>query len=155
VIANETGGDRDLSDRGIDDVHGGFISSTRWTDQARSSARSPRGLRANPVLIEVEPLVRIGEHVGGHAEAGGSEDLGERALAGPWPGLGRTLAGDVHYLLPKEAPIMLLALALVLGIAWLLGFTVFHVTAGAIHVLIVVAVVVAIVHFVQGRRAPL
>jgi hypothetical protein len=65
------------------------------------------------------------------------------------------LAADVHYLVQKEAPIMLLALALVLGIAWLLGFTVFHVTAGAIHVLIVVAIVVAIVHFVQGRRAPL
>jgi hypothetical protein len=39
---------------------------------------------------------------------------------------------------------MLLALALVIGIAWLLGFTVFHVTAGAIHVLLVIAVVVAI-----------
>lgn len=50
---------------------------------------------------------------------------------------------------------MLLALALVLGIAWLLGFTVFHVTAGAIHILLVVAVVVAIVHLVQGRRTPL
>jgi hypothetical protein len=50
---------------------------------------------------------------------------------------------------------MLLALALVIGIAWLLGFTVFHVTAGAIHVLLVIAVIVAIVHVVQGRRAPL
>jgi hypothetical protein len=50
---------------------------------------------------------------------------------------------------------MLLALAILIGIAWLLGFTVFHVASGAIHVLIVVAIVVAIVHFVQGRRAPL
>ncbi len=64
------------------------------------------------------------------------------------------LAGDLHYLSQQEA-IMLLALALVIGIAWMLGFTVFHVTAGAIHVLLVIAIVVAIVHFVQGRRAPL
>ncbi len=47
---------------------------------------------------------------------------------------------------------MLLTIAAVLAILWLLGFTAFHVTTGAIHILIVVAVVVAIVHFVQGRR---
>ncbi len=46
---------------------------------------------------------------------------------------------------------MLLALAVLLGIAWLLGFTVFHVASGAIHLLIVLAVIVAIVHFIQGR----
>jgi hypothetical protein len=50
---------------------------------------------------------------------------------------------------------MLLILALILGIAWLLGFTVFHVASGAIHVLIVIAVIVAIVYFVQGRRTKL
>jgi len=50
---------------------------------------------------------------------------------------------------------MLLAIALVIAIAWLLGFTVFHVATGAIHILLIVAVIVAIVHFVQGRRAPL
>jgi uncharacterized protein DUF5670 len=47
---------------------------------------------------------------------------------------------------------MLLLLAIVLGIAWLLGFGVFHVASGAIHLLIVVAVIVVIVHLVQGRR---
>jgi hypothetical protein len=50
---------------------------------------------------------------------------------------------------------MLLALAAVIAIAWLLGFTVFHVASGAIHILLIVAVVVMIVHFIQGRRAPL
>lgn len=50
---------------------------------------------------------------------------------------------------------MLLALAALIGIAWLLGFTVFHVATGAIHILIVVAIVVAIVHFVQGGRRTL
>ncbi|HEY0190046.1 MAG TPA: lmo0937 family membrane protein [Kofleriaceae bacterium] len=48
---------------------------------------------------------------------------------------------------------MFLALAAILAIAWVFGFTVFHVTTGAIHILLVIAVVVAIVHFVQGRRA--
>jgi hypothetical protein len=52
-------------------------------------------------------------------------------------------------------PHMLLALAAIIAIAWLLGFTVFHVASGAIHILIVIAVIAAIVHFVQARRAPL
>ena len=50
---------------------------------------------------------------------------------------------------------MLLILAVLLGIAWLLGFTVFHVASGAIHLLIVLAVIAAIVHFVQGGRTHL
>jgi hypothetical protein len=49
---------------------------------------------------------------------------------------------------------MLLMLAALIAIAWLLGFTVFHVASGAIHILIVIAVIVAIVHFVQARRVP-
>jgi hypothetical protein len=46
---------------------------------------------------------------------------------------------------------MLLALAVILLIAWLLGLVAFHVTAWFIHVLIVVAIIVAILHFL--RRA--
>jgi hypothetical protein len=49
---------------------------------------------------------------------------------------------------------MLLALALILGIAWVLGFTVFHVASAAIHVLLVLAVVGVIAHFVRGGAAP-
>ena len=47
---------------------------------------------------------------------------------------------------------MLMALAVILAIAWLLGFSVFNVASAAIHVLIVLAVVALIVHLVQGRR---
>lgn len=47
---------------------------------------------------------------------------------------------------------MLLLLAAVLAIAWLLGFVAFHVTSYAIHVLIVLAVIVAIAHFFTHRR---
>ncbi|CAN5725238.1 hypothetical protein BH11MYX3_BH11MYX3_31480 [soil metagenome] len=46
---------------------------------------------------------------------------------------------------------MFIAIAAVLAIAWLLGFTVFHVASGLIHILIVAAIIAVIVHFVQGR----
>ena len=47
---------------------------------------------------------------------------------------------------------MLLTIAAVLAILWLLGFTVFNVASGLIHVLIVVAAVVLVLHFVRGAR---
>ena len=45
---------------------------------------------------------------------------------------------------------MLLALGIILALAWLFGFVVFHVSAWAIHLLIIVAVVALIAHFVRG-----
>lgn len=48
---------------------------------------------------------------------------------------------------------MLLALFFILLIAWLLGFVAFHVTFGLIHLLLVVAVIALIFHFIAGRRA--
>jgi Family of unknown function (DUF5670) len=47
---------------------------------------------------------------------------------------------------------MLLILAIILLVAWLLGFLVFHVASGLIHLVVVVAVVLFILHFVRGRR---
>jgi hypothetical protein len=51
---------------------------------------------------------------------------------------------------------MLLLLAVLLAIAWILGFGVYHVTTGAIHILLVLAVVALVLHFVRGvsRRSP-
>jgi len=46
---------------------------------------------------------------------------------------------------------MLLTIAIILLVLWLLGFFAFHVTAWFIHVVIVVAVIMLILHFV--RRA--
>jgi Family of unknown function (DUF5670) len=43
-------------------------------------------------------------------------------------------------------------LFVILLIAWLLGFSVFHVASGFIHVLLVVAVISLILHFVRGGR---
>lgn len=41
---------------------------------------------------------------------------------------------------------------LVLMIAWVFGWIVFHVTSGLIHILLVVALVSLILHFVRGRH---
>ncbi len=48
---------------------------------------------------------------------------------------------------------MLYILAVVLLIAWLLGFTAFHVSSGLIHLLLVAAVVVVLFQLITGRRA--
>jgi uncharacterized membrane protein (DUF485 family) len=48
---------------------------------------------------------------------------------------------------------MLGILAAILLIAWLLGLTAFHVAGGLIHLLLVVAVILFVMHFVMGRRA--
>lgn len=48
---------------------------------------------------------------------------------------------------------MLVWLAVILLIAWLLGWGVFHVAGGLIHVLLVVALVVFLINFISGRRA--
>ena len=47
---------------------------------------------------------------------------------------------------------MLLTIAIILLVLWALGFIAFHVTSWFIHVLIVIAIIVAILHFVRGPR---
>jgi len=42
--------------------------------------------------------------------------------------------------------------ALVLIVAWLMGFLVFHAAGGLIHLLLIVALVAFIYHLVAGRR---
>ena len=47
---------------------------------------------------------------------------------------------------------MLVWLAVILLVAWLLGWGVFHVAGSLIHVLLVIAVVVFLINFISGRR---
>jgi uncharacterized protein DUF5670 len=47
---------------------------------------------------------------------------------------------------------MLATIAVILLILWVLGFFAFHVGGGLIHLLLIVAVIVGIMHLVQGRR---
>lgn len=46
---------------------------------------------------------------------------------------------------------MLLALFVILLILWLLGFLAFHVAGGLIHILLIIAVISLVVHFLRGR----
>jgi len=43
-------------------------------------------------------------------------------------------------------------LFVVLLIAWIGGFTVFHVAGALIHLLLILAVVLLVMHFLMGRR---
>ena len=46
---------------------------------------------------------------------------------------------------------MLLTLAIVLVVLWALGFVAFHVASGLIHLLLLLAVISLVMHFVRGR----
>jgi Family of unknown function (DUF5670) len=47
---------------------------------------------------------------------------------------------------------MFLTLAIVLFVLWALGFFAFHVTSGLIHIIVVIAVIMLVLHFVRGGR---
>jgi hypothetical protein len=74
-------------------------------------------------------------------------------VSGPYrfsPWLCRTAAIPVAAM---ENSVMLAIIAGILIVLWLLGFLAFHVGGGLIHILLVVAVIAVIIHFVTGRRA--
>jgi hypothetical protein len=48
---------------------------------------------------------------------------------------------------------MLATIAIVLFVLWLLGVVAFKVTAFAIHLLLIAAVVMLVLHFIRGRTA--
>ena len=47
---------------------------------------------------------------------------------------------------------LLWALAVILLVMWALGFGVYHVTGGLIHLLLVLAVIAVVVRLISGRR---
>ena len=47
---------------------------------------------------------------------------------------------------------MLMTIGIVLLVLWTLGFFAFHLTTGAIHVLIVLALIAIVMHLVRGNR---
>jgi hypothetical protein len=47
---------------------------------------------------------------------------------------------------------MFLVLFFFLLVLWLVGWAAFHATGGLIHLLLVLAIVAAILHFVRGKR---
>ena len=48
---------------------------------------------------------------------------------------------------------ILYVIAVILVIAWLLGYFAFHVTSGLIHILLVIAVVVFLIKLLGGSRS--
>lgn len=46
---------------------------------------------------------------------------------------------------------MFMVLFAVLLVMWLLGFAAFHVAGGLIHILLLIAVISLVMHFVRGR----
>jgi len=46
---------------------------------------------------------------------------------------------------------MLGIIAVILVLGWLLGFFVFHVSSFLIHILLIVAVIMIVMHFLRGR----
>jgi len=54
---------------------------------------------------------------------------------------------------PLLEVVVLLIVAAVLAVLWLLGVVAFHITAFAIHLLLIIAVVVVIAHFVTRGRS--
>jgi hypothetical protein len=49
--------------------------------------------------------------------------------------------------------IMLAGIAIVFLVLWVLGFLVFHVTVAFIHILLIIAAVLLVLHFVRGSGA--
>ncbi len=48
---------------------------------------------------------------------------------------------------------MIWTIAVVLFVLWILGFAVFHVAGGLIHILVVLAVIAVVYQLITGRRA--
>ncbi len=47
---------------------------------------------------------------------------------------------------------LLYLIAVILIIAWLIGFVGFHVGGGIIHILLVIAIIAILLRLIQGRR---
>jgi hypothetical protein len=47
---------------------------------------------------------------------------------------------------------MFAIIGVALLILWLLGFLAFHITSAAIHLVLLIALVLIVMHFVRGRR---
>lgn len=48
---------------------------------------------------------------------------------------------------------MFIVLFFILLVFWILGWAAFHIAGGFIHLLLILAVISIILHFVRGRRA--
>jgi hypothetical protein len=49
---------------------------------------------------------------------------------------------------------MFVALFVILLLLWIFGFTAFHVASAGIHILLILAIVALVLHFVRPHRPP-
>ncbi len=96
----------------------------------------------------------------GPTQACASQDIGVPLPRWATPGAGRChRPGSSGLFRSTAAPrplvevVVLLIVAAVLAVLWLLGVAAFHITAFAIHLLLIIAVVVVIAHFVTRGRS--
>jgi hypothetical protein len=47
---------------------------------------------------------------------------------------------------------MLLTIAVILLILWALGLFAFHISSGLVHLILIIAIIVGLIHLIQGRR---
>jgi hypothetical protein len=66
--------------------------------------------------------------------------------------LSAPLVMEMQRISTRRNTTMLMAIFAVLVVLWLLGFTLFNVASGLIHLLLIVAVIALVMHFVKGRR---
>jgi hypothetical protein len=89
---------------------------------------------------------------GGHTSR--SQATGGAWVASPprparWVSVNRELEAGT---LTRTLEACMIWLAVILLVAWLLGWGVFHVAGGLIHLLLVLALVVFLINFISGRR---
>jgi hypothetical protein len=59
---------------------------------------------------------------------------------------------EIVYALFAKALVMIYTIAVILFVLWLLGFAVFHVAGGLIHLLLILAVIAIAYQLVTGRK---
>jgi hypothetical protein len=80
-------------------------------------------------------------------------DTGEAWIASPTKAAARVnVCYDGCAGPPPKLEACMIWLAVLLLVAWVLGWGVFHVAGGLIHLLLVVALVVFLFNFISGRR---
>jgi len=113
---------------------------------------------------QVQDLTGIEPHEhsfsSGPTQACASQDIGVPLPCWATPCAGRChrpsrsgLCRATAALRPLVEVVVLLIVAAVLAVLWLLGVVAFHITAFAIHLLLIIAVIVVIAHFVTRGRS--
>jgi hypothetical protein len=75
----------------------------------------------------------------------------DEGLASSCPKTRTKMVSEILHSGPKKEGAMFLIVFVILLVAWLLGFAMFHVASGLIHLLLILAVISIIMHFVRGR----